>query len=254
MANLTLRHREANRSALSGSTSRRTFLRLGALGTGLLLVGTACSTSNIKGMLGQNAQEGSGDKTTPNEDLAQEHGVLNRVLLIYEEAVRRIESQQDLDPGVVGNAAGIVHTFVNGYHELLEESYLFPRFRQAGKLADLVSVLTAQHQAGRNVNGTIQQLATRDALNAADQRRTLVESIWSFVRMYRPHAAREDTVLFPAFRQLMTDQEYDALGNEFEDRERQLVGENGFEGVVSQIMGLETKLGIADLSQFTPSI
>jgi hypothetical protein len=37
--------------------------------------------------------------------------------------------------------------------------------------------------------------------------------------MYRPHESREDTVLFPAIRSLMTAKEYDDLGEQFEDRE-----------------------------------
>ncbi|AHF17361.1 hypothetical protein NIASO_06125 [Niabella soli DSM 19437] len=30
--------------------------------------------------------------------------------------------------------------------------------------------------------------------------------------MYRPHEAREDTVLFPAFRKIVSRHEYDSLG------------------------------------------
>ena len=33
-------------------------------------------------------------------------------------------------------------------HEKLEENFLFPRFRKANKLVDLVDVLLQQHQAG----------------------------------------------------------------------------------------------------------
>jgi hypothetical protein len=36
-------------------------------------------------------------EVTPGEDLMQEHGVLERILLVYDEAARRIESGQKLD-------------------------------------------------------------------------------------------------------------------------------------------------------------
>jgi hypothetical protein len=72
--------------------------------------------------------------------------------------------------------------------------------------------------------------------------------------MYRPHEAREDTVVFPEFKTLITEKEYDKLGDEFEDREHQLFGTEGFEGVLVKIADIEKSLGIYDLSKFTPSI
>src|SRR5207237_5266049 len=39
-------------------------------------------------------------------------------------------------------------------------------------------------------------------------------SIQQFIRMYNPHEAREDTVLFPAFRKIVSPHEFDALGED----------------------------------------
>jgi hypothetical protein len=72
------------------------------------------------------------------------------------------------------------------------------------------------------------------------------------IRMYNPHEAREDTVLFPAFRQIVSEHEYDPLGEDFEKKEHELFGEEGFRGMVDKVAGLEKKLGIYELAQFTP--
>ena len=69
--------------------------------------------------------------------------------------------------------------------------------------------------------------------------------------MYRPHAAREETVLFPAFREVVGRSGYRELGEEFEEKEHQLFGERGFEHNVSEIARLEAALGIHDLARFT---
>ena len=45
---------------------------------------------------------------------------------------------------------------------------------------------------------------------------------------------------------------YDALGEDFEKREHQLFGKEGFEGMVPRVEEIEKQLGIYDLSQFTP--
>ena len=74
----------------------------------------------------------------------------------------------------------------------------------------------------------------------------------AFIRMYRPHAAREDTVLLPALHKIMTAAEMDKLGDQFEDEENRLFGNEGFERTVEQVAAIEKQLGISDLDQFTP--
>lgn len=67
----------------------------------------------------------------------REHGVLKRILLVYGEALRRIDTNEDLPPEPLMESAKIIRAFVEDYHEKLEENYLFPRFKKAGKLVDL---------------------------------------------------------------------------------------------------------------------
>ena len=186
---------------------------------------------------------------SPAEDLMREHGVLNRILLVYDESIRRLKDKRELPSGVIAGAAGIVRRFIEDYHEKLEEEHVFPRFEKAGKLTGLVSVLEAQHRAGRRLTEAIQR---RAAGKTAPDRTALAADLAQFVRMYRPHEAREDTVLFPAFHALVPSREWEHLGEEFEEKEEQLFGKNGFEKMVDEVAGLEKRLGIHDLAQFTP--
>jgi hypothetical protein len=48
--------------------------------------------------------------------------------------------------------------------------------------------------------------------------------------------------------------EYDALGDEFEKKEQELFGKDGFEKNVATVEQLEKELGIYDLAQFTPKV
>ena len=117
---------------------------------------------------------------------------------------------------------------------------------------ELVQVLRAQHQAGRRVTGITLRLATLRGLKNPDGRARLADSMRQFIRMYNPHEAREETVLFPAFRKLVSAHEYDALGEAFEKKEHELFGEDGFEKMADEVSGIEKQLGIYDLAQFTP--
>jgi hemerythrin-like domain-containing protein len=191
-----------------------------------------------------------GEDVSTNEDLMREHGILKRVLLAYDEIVHRIHTRQDFPPDAVTQGATIIRKFVEDYHEKLEEDHLFPRFRKAGKLTDLVNTLLAQHQAGRRVTDRI--FATARSLKTDDDRNRLAADLAAFNRMYAPHEAREDTVLFPELHKIVSPHEYDAMGEQFEQIERKTFGGDGFDIYLDKVAALEKQLGIYDLNQFTP--
>lgn len=195
---------------------------------------------------------GNKEEVSPPEDLMREHGVLDRVLLCYEAALAKFSANEDFDPALVTQSAEIIRDFINNYHERSEEEYVFPRFRNAGQLTSLVDILLQQHHAGRRVTQGILSLAP-GARRDSDQRRQLVGKIRSFITMYRPHAAREDTDLFPKLQNLVSSNEYDAMAEAFENKEHDLFGEDGFEKMVDRVARLEQSLGIGDLAQFTPA-
>lgn len=101
------------------------------------------------------------EKVSPAEDLMREHGVLKRALLVYRGCLRRLESKADFPPDVVAGTANLIRRFIEDYHAKLEEEYLFPRFRKAGRLVDLVDVLYAQHKAGRRLTDQILRLEVK---------------------------------------------------------------------------------------------
>ena len=229
-----------------GLSDRRTFVKQGAL---LALSGLA-GLPLVAGCKGKQ-EEGEGQKVSPPEDLMQEHGLLNRILLVYDHCRARLAAREDFPKEALFKAATIVRTFVEDYHEKQEEQYLFPRFQKANQLTGLVSVLLQQHQAGRQLTDRILQLSKAPGGTDADAQ-ALTGLLDSFNRMYRPHEAREDTVLFPAFRKIVSRHEYDSLGEEFEKNEHKRFGQDGFDRMVDQVAAIEKTLGIYELAQFTP--
>src|SRR5439155_2398351 len=216
------------------SMNRRSVLRL------LPAAGLTIVTSDLLSAQGKEQIE-----VTPAEDLMREHGLLKRILLIYEEIGRRIAAQKDFPTESVTNSARIIRSFIEEYHEKLEEDYLFPRFRKHRVLVDLVDTLQQQHQAGRRVTERILALSAAGLKSATDKSK-LFSALSDFVRMYAPHEAREDTVLFPALHQIVSPHEYGALGEDFERKEHQLFGKEGFEGIVPRVAAIEKELGIYD--------
>jgi hemerythrin-like domain-containing protein len=191
---------------------------------------------------------------TAPEDLMKEHGVLNRCLLIYEEGVRRLRDGHEISPETFGHTAALVKHFVEEYHEKNEEDFIFPVFEKHGKLVDLVSTLKTQHKAGRKVTAQIIALSKPDTFKAKDNQTRLIAAIEAFIRMYRPHESREDTVLFPALRTILNPKQVESLGERMEGNEQKVLGHEGFERSVDQVTQIEKALGILDLKQFTPHV
>ena len=230
-------------------TSRRSFLiRTSTVaGSTLVVPFSALAIEKPQKKPANKSKEPEADVST-NEDLMREHGVLNRILLIYDEVTRRIQANEKIDTTVVTKSAGLIKSFIEDYHEKLEEDYIFPRFEQAGKLIELTVNLRAQHAMGRRVTERIAAAAKGGDMQ------TLPKLLAAFNRMYRPHEAREDTVLFPALHKLVSKHEYDALGEQFESIERKTFGGDGFDMAVEQVAELEKQFGIYDIAQFTPSL
>ena len=235
----------------TADSKRRGFLRQAAAAGGLVALGAG-------GALARAAEQAAGGRgpaapaeigVSPAEDLMREHGVLRRVLLIYDESLRRLRNGSPVPSDALKKAASIIRDFIEKYHEKLEEDHIFPKFHDSKELAELASVLLAQHVAGRAVT---ERIIAGVAPQSLQQRAALARDLASFTRMDRPHAAREDTVLFPAMHAVFSPKEYDEMGDTFEDKEQELFGKNGFEGVVVQLAALEEALGIYKLEQFTP--
>src|SRR5688572_5130634 len=105
-------------------------------------IGAASIASLIFPIIGNAAKlvkpKNEEDEVSPAEDLMREHGALNRILLIYDENLRRMKSGQKSDSASLKKSATIVRNFIEGYHEKLEEDFLFPRFEKAKVQEDLV--------------------------------------------------------------------------------------------------------------------
>lgn len=233
--------------------SRRSLLAtVAGVSAGWMLAGCATTSTGSTHGPGESGEQKEEEEVSPAEDLMREHGVLRRVLLVYEESLRRLAGGEKVPPQALAGGAQIIRRFIEDYHEQLEEQFLFPRFERAGKLLELVGVLREQHAKGRQLTSDVLRLATPEGLGNPDSVASLTRTLQLFIRMYSPHAAREDTVLFPMLRQVVSAHEYDALGEDFERKEHELFGANGFEGVVEEVATLEKTLGIYELSSFTP--
>src|SRR5438552_18566150 len=90
--------------------SRRSMLWIAPLG------GVALSMPAV--LLGQKkhgVEEGD-EEVTPTEDLMREHGLLKRILLIYDEVDARIATQKEFPPDAVESSAKLIRSLLSQYY------------------------------------------------------------------------------------------------------------------------------------------
>jgi hemerythrin-like domain-containing protein len=200
-----------------------------------------------------NAQKPQELEVTATEDLMREHGVLRRALLVYQETVPRLrQDASKLDPRALYQTADLFRVFGEEYHEkMLEEEHIFPVVRKMkDEAAKYPDVLVVQHNRGRQITDYILAVTNGAKIGSANAE-PLARAFESMVRMYQHHAAREDTIVFPAWKENFTQKQIDEFGDQFEEIEQKMFGKDGFEDAEHRIGQIEQTLGLADIAQFT---
>jgi hemerythrin-like domain-containing protein len=184
------------------------------------------------------------------ERLMRDSGMLLRILSIYETGGRRLGAGEDIEPTIFTQAAETMRDFVHGYHEKQEDEQIFPRFKKAGRMVELIDVLQAQGAAGQKLTAHILELAPKSGTKS--ERQAMIDTMQASIVLYRPHVARELTDVWPTLRTLLTPNEFDELGAALEKDEAEKLGKDGFDKAAKTVEALEKRLGINDLSLFTP--
>lgn len=232
---------------------RRTFLRNGGLlVAGATMIGVSGTMVSCKG---ENEYEpGVLKNSTANEELMEEHGLLQRALLIYDAAIVSLRAGESFDPLHIHDTAKVIQTFIEEYHEDIEEKFVFPPVKANGQHSMLIDLLIKQHVAGKRHTQRIISQTEGGKLPKGDELQKFADGLAAYNTMYRHHEAREDTEVFPALKRILPPSEYRDLADKFDELEQEKFGAQGFEAMLDKIEAIERKAGVADIGQFITSI
>ena len=178
-------------------------------------------------------------EVSATEDLMREHGVIRRALLVYTELAQSLRKSPDrVNAAALHKTAQLFRTFGEDYHErMLEEKHIFPIVRKMkGEAAKYPDILVEQHQRGREI--TEYTLAvTAGSKISVQHGEGLATALEGLVLMYENHAAREDTIVFPAWKKNFSNKQLDELSEQFEDIEHKMFGKDGFEDAEKSVRG-----------------
>jgi hemerythrin-like domain-containing protein len=231
-------------------STAQSLTRRGAI-AGLGAAGYFLAVSPTNAAEQKESKDKGGEDVGATEDLMREHGVLRRVLIVYTQMPGMLrKSDAHVDAKALNDAAKLFRDFGETYHEhTLEEEHIFPQLRQkGGENARLVNILLRQHERGREITRYI--IEQTEGGHIGDSER-LAHACEAMVRMYEPHAAWEDTRIFPAWKKLHSKAELDEIAEEFEEIEHKMFGKDGFDDALHRVERVEQGLGLSDLDRYT---
>ncbi|MEF8787975.1 MAG: hemerythrin domain-containing protein [Planctomycetota bacterium] len=214
----------------------------------------AAGLSGLSAAVGGSARAGSSgeekEKWRPaSEELMLEHGVVHRMLLVFDEMADWIEAGDQL-PSAVNDSAAIVDEFIENYHEELEEQLIFPALEGAGEHTSMVEQLRRQHEIGRELAGQGYYLLGQGQISDAGTRGRLVSTFRDYARMYRAHAAWEDTVAFAGLREVMGKETFREVSRNIDSIRAEKLGEDGIQNALGRLRSIEQALGIGNLASY----
>jgi len=112
-------------------------------------------------------------------------------------------------------------------------------------------VLQAQHERGRDITDYVLAQGRSGRIDDPD---ALGGALAAMAVMYESHAAREDAVVFPAWKASLSEAAYRDAGEQFRQIERKLFGHDGLADAGRRIGRIEAALGLDDLSRFTAPV
>jgi hemerythrin-like domain-containing protein len=193
----------------------------------------------------------SAAERSPADSLLLEHGLAERIMLVYERFIKDWKSGEGADLPLINRTAQIAKSCLSDCHERNEERYLFPLFREEGCLAEMVDALEGQHEAGREVTDKIIDLSTPGRIKDETHMNMLITLCRSYVFMYRPHISRENSVLFPRLSAIASRGVIEEIGVKMAAATREALGGQGFAGPLRELAEIERSLDIHDVRGYT---
>lgn len=168
-----------------------------------------------------------------------EHRLIERMIGLIVASLEKIKSENKVDPGFVDTSVDFIRMYADRTHHGKEEDILFrdldkknlsPEDRQ------VMNELIEEHVFGRKTTKALIDANTRYRNGDASALAEIVEKLKILVEFYPKHIEKEDKVFFPAYLAYFTDEEDQAMLDEFWEFDRKMIHEK-YKAVVADLVG-----------------
>jgi hemerythrin-like domain-containing protein len=182
----------------------------------------------------------------PTQELMAEHNAVLVALRILEKVEAALGAKNEKAPDHLRQLLDFFKEFVDRCHHGKEEDVLFPELERRGvkREGGPIGVMLSEHEVGR---GNVRAMADglkRLRAGEAGAVAAIRESAGAYRDLLRAHIHKENNVLFPMADRIVPDDVAATLTEEFEEIERDRVGEGKHEAYHAILHTLKDVYGV----------
>ncbi len=189
---------------------------------------------------------------SPTELLSRDHAIIERLMIVFESMIASIAEGENPDLRPINHAARMLKEVGVNHHMEDEEQLIFPKIELSGRYDDLLKTLRLQHDRGRVIIDRIIDLTKNGTVESIAEINEMTNQCLSFTIMYRPHAAVEETVIFPALYDFASNDEILNIQAIIRGEEKELLENEEFRRRLNSLAIIEAQAGTSDINRFTP--
>lgn len=168
-----------------------------------------------------------------------EHRLIERMIEIIKDILAKIEIEKKVDPVMIDTTVDFIRTYADRTHHGKEEDILFRELAKTDLSEEdqkLMNELIDEHILGRKTTRKLVEANSRYRKGDMSALSEIVSNLRVLVDFYPRHIEKEDKVFFPSARTYLSEQEDQAMLNEFWEFDRKMIHEK----YISLIESFET--------------
>ncbi len=177
----------------------------------------------------------------PTQVLKDEHELILQALDALEQKISALERGAPPDQAYFEKAVDFIRTFADRCHHGKEENLLFRTMVNRGfpLQGGPIAVMLHEHDVGRSFVRGMAEAAANVATDPAATR-GIVENGRGYIQLLRAHIDKENTILFPMADNVLSPEDQEQLGREFERFETEETGAGVHEASLELLEELKT--------------
>ena len=157
-----------------------------------------------------------------------EHRLIERMIAVIKQTLIQIKEEKKVDPVFIDTAVDFIRVYADRTHHGKEEDILFRELSKRSLSTDdqrVMKELIEEHVFGRQTTKRLIEANTRYRNGDASALEEIASTLHTLVDFYPKHIEKEDRVFFPASRKYFSEQEDQAMLNEFWEFDRKMIHE-----------------------------
>ena len=157
-----------------------------------------------------------------------EHRLIERMIVQIERILSQIEKEEKVDPVLVDLTVDFIRTYADRTHHGKEEDILFRDLKEKELSKEdrrLMNELIEEHVLGRKTTKKVIEANSRYRNGDESALAEIASNLRVLADFYPQHIEKEDKIFFPSARMYFSDQEDQAMLNEFWEFDRKMIHE-----------------------------